>query len=270
MGRGAPPSFTREAVVERAMEVFWREGFHGASIAQLGAAMGLRPGSIYAAFGSKEGLFREALAAYTRQVRARARAPAARPARAARAVVYAAHRPRARRGGRPRLPAPQLRRRAAAARRRDGRGRPRRFRRARAALSPLRRQRASADAAPGRTEPDRDRAAARGGAHRHRRHEPRRRPATDPARGGPRGARPGLIGTMRQVPNAAHVARKTASDRRCAAQGRRAERSETSRRGRSTARRRVAPREPTRGRSAALRKAHEPGAFGRRSAVTDG
>ncbi|MCA9695658.1 MAG: helix-turn-helix transcriptional regulator, partial [Myxococcales bacterium] len=56
------------------MEVFWREGFHGASIAQLGAAMGLRPGSIYAAFGSKEGLFREALAAYTRQVRARARA----------------------------------------------------------------------------------------------------------------------------------------------------------------------------------------------------
>ena len=69
-----PPSFTREAVVERAMEVFWREDFHGASIAQLGAAMGLRPGSIYAAFGSKEGLFREALAAYTRQVRARARA----------------------------------------------------------------------------------------------------------------------------------------------------------------------------------------------------
>ena len=51
------------------MEVFWREGYQGASLSTLGPAMGLRPGSIYAAFGSKEALYREALAVYTARVR---------------------------------------------------------------------------------------------------------------------------------------------------------------------------------------------------------
>lgn len=51
------------------MEVFWREGYQGASLALLGPAMGLLPGSIYATFGSKEALFREALGRYLGQVR---------------------------------------------------------------------------------------------------------------------------------------------------------------------------------------------------------
>ena len=55
-----------------AMDVFWSEGFHAASMSQLGAAMGLRPGSIYAAFESKEALFREALAVYVSDIRAAA------------------------------------------------------------------------------------------------------------------------------------------------------------------------------------------------------
>lgn len=46
------------------MRVFWSAGYAGASISALGTAMGLQPGSIYAAFGSKGGLFRETLAAY--------------------------------------------------------------------------------------------------------------------------------------------------------------------------------------------------------------
>jgi AcrR family transcriptional regulator len=57
------PEFDRGDVVRRAMEVFWRSGYEGASMKLLGEAMGLAPGSIYAAFGSKEGLFHEALAA---------------------------------------------------------------------------------------------------------------------------------------------------------------------------------------------------------------
>ena len=39
------------------MEVFWRHGYEGASMAQLTKAMGLNSPSIYGAFGSKRGLF---------------------------------------------------------------------------------------------------------------------------------------------------------------------------------------------------------------------
>jgi len=46
------------------MEVFWAKGYEGASMADLTAAMGIASPSLYAAFGSKEGLFREALALY--------------------------------------------------------------------------------------------------------------------------------------------------------------------------------------------------------------
>lgn len=57
-GRGRPPSFNREEALNCAMEVFWSKGYEHASMAELTAAMGLRPPSVYAAFGSKEGLFR--------------------------------------------------------------------------------------------------------------------------------------------------------------------------------------------------------------------
>ncbi|MBL8277052.1 MAG: helix-turn-helix transcriptional regulator [Pelomonas sp.] len=50
-----------------ALELFWRQGFEGTSTAQLSAAMGIAPPSLYAAFGSKESLFREALALYGRR-----------------------------------------------------------------------------------------------------------------------------------------------------------------------------------------------------------
>ncbi|WP_274424016.1 TetR/AcrR family transcriptional regulator [Chelativorans sp. YIM 93263] len=47
------------------MNIFWRRGFDNTSISDLTDAMGLNPPSIYAAFGSKEQLFLEALDLYS-------------------------------------------------------------------------------------------------------------------------------------------------------------------------------------------------------------
>jgi AcrR family transcriptional regulator len=58
---GRPRSFDHEEVLDRAMHVFWRKGYEGASLDQLTKAMGIKPGSLYAAFGSKEQLFCQAL-----------------------------------------------------------------------------------------------------------------------------------------------------------------------------------------------------------------
>ncbi len=59
--------FDREKVLQKAMEVFWLEGYCGTSISTLVAATNLKPGSIYAAFSSKEGLFLASLDYYGRQ-----------------------------------------------------------------------------------------------------------------------------------------------------------------------------------------------------------
>ena len=49
------------------MQVFWALGYEGATLNQLQEAMGgIAPPSFYAAFGSKEGLFREAVELYSR------------------------------------------------------------------------------------------------------------------------------------------------------------------------------------------------------------
>ena len=61
---GRPLSFDRDAALNQAMLLFWQHGFEGTSIAQLTVAMGVTPPSIYAAFGDKKHLFREAVARY--------------------------------------------------------------------------------------------------------------------------------------------------------------------------------------------------------------
>lgn len=62
--RGRPRVLEREAALEAALQLFWRHGYEGTSIAELTAAMGVTPPSLYAAFGSKERLYREALDRY--------------------------------------------------------------------------------------------------------------------------------------------------------------------------------------------------------------
>ncbi|XSG73179.1 TetR/AcrR family transcriptional regulator [Herpetosiphon llansteffanensis] len=59
--RGRPRTFDRQAALEAAMELFWRHGYEGTSIADLTAAMGFTPPTLYAAFGSKEDLYREVI-----------------------------------------------------------------------------------------------------------------------------------------------------------------------------------------------------------------
>ncbi len=61
---GRPRSFDVNVALDRAMEVFWRKGYEGASMVDLTTAMGINSPSIYAAFGSKEGLFRAVLDHY--------------------------------------------------------------------------------------------------------------------------------------------------------------------------------------------------------------
>jgi len=62
--RGRPRGFDRDVALRRAMELFWRHGYEGVSMAELTAAMGIAAPSLYAAFGGKEALFREAIALY--------------------------------------------------------------------------------------------------------------------------------------------------------------------------------------------------------------
>lgn len=59
-------TFDRDDVLKRARDLFWRKGYHATSLKDLEQALELKPGSIYAAFGSKEGLFSEALKVYAR------------------------------------------------------------------------------------------------------------------------------------------------------------------------------------------------------------
>jgi AcrR family transcriptional regulator len=64
---GRPREFDLSGVIDRAMEVFWAKGYDGTSIAELTKVMGINSPSLYAAFGSKEGLFRAVLDQYGRQ-----------------------------------------------------------------------------------------------------------------------------------------------------------------------------------------------------------
>ncbi|HET8817491.1 MAG TPA: helix-turn-helix domain-containing protein [Pseudidiomarina sp.] len=62
-----PAKFIRTEAVARAQEVFWQRGYHATSLKDLETALSMRPGSIYAAFGSKAGLFDEVLSHYAEQ-----------------------------------------------------------------------------------------------------------------------------------------------------------------------------------------------------------
>lgn len=67
---GRKPSFDRADVIQKALTLFWTKGYHATSLKDLEEALDMRPGSIYAAFGSKENIFDEALRQYAASSRA--------------------------------------------------------------------------------------------------------------------------------------------------------------------------------------------------------
>jgi AcrR family transcriptional regulator len=75
MAGGRPRAFDVDEALDRALEVFWRQGYEGTALSDLTAAMGINRPSLYATFGNKQALFRKVLDRY-------AHGPAAYAARA--------------------------------------------------------------------------------------------------------------------------------------------------------------------------------------------
>jgi AcrR family transcriptional regulator len=64
--RGRPRTFDRAAALTAATRLFWERGYEATSVGELTEAMGIRPGSLYAAFGDKKSLFKEVVDNYGR------------------------------------------------------------------------------------------------------------------------------------------------------------------------------------------------------------
>jgi AcrR family transcriptional regulator len=65
------PNYDRNDLIERARDLFWKRGWAGTSLKDLEAALHMKPGSFYAAFGSKEALFALAMERYANDGRER-------------------------------------------------------------------------------------------------------------------------------------------------------------------------------------------------------
>lgn len=64
MKTGRPRQFDCDDALDKAMGVFWKHGYEGATLEELTSAMGINRPSLYAAFGSKEELFRKVVERY--------------------------------------------------------------------------------------------------------------------------------------------------------------------------------------------------------------
>lgn len=62
--RGRPRVFDMDEALDKALEIFWKRGYEGASITELTGTLGINKPSLYAAFGNKEELFKKALSRY--------------------------------------------------------------------------------------------------------------------------------------------------------------------------------------------------------------
>ncbi|WP_420571550.1 TetR/AcrR family transcriptional regulator [Kordia sp.] len=60
--------YNEDVVVEKAMRLFWRNGYETTSMQMLEKEMGINKFSIYSSFGSKHGLFLESLKSYKNKV----------------------------------------------------------------------------------------------------------------------------------------------------------------------------------------------------------
>lgn len=65
-----PRGFEREAALKQAMRLFWARGYAAVSIQDVVEATGINRASLYAAFGDKRALFREAIEHYLANVSA--------------------------------------------------------------------------------------------------------------------------------------------------------------------------------------------------------
>lgn len=59
-----PAQYDRDTALQKAVALFWEKGYHASSMKQIEHALDMRPGSLYATFRNKDGLFSEALATY--------------------------------------------------------------------------------------------------------------------------------------------------------------------------------------------------------------
>ena len=66
--RGRPRSFDREAGLDSAIEMFWAKGYEATSVNDLTEKMGIKPPSLYSAFGNKHGLFMQSLDRYAETI----------------------------------------------------------------------------------------------------------------------------------------------------------------------------------------------------------
>lgn len=64
-------SYDRDTALDAAMSLFWAKGYHATSLKDLEATLNMKPGSIYAAFSSKENLYLLALKRYFETFRAK-------------------------------------------------------------------------------------------------------------------------------------------------------------------------------------------------------
>ncbi len=81
--------YDRTELLDRAVELFRNEGFNGTSTADLVAELGVNRKSMYAEFGSKQGLFEAALERYTHEHLSAVLAPIEAPDAGAGAIVAA-------------------------------------------------------------------------------------------------------------------------------------------------------------------------------------
>ena len=67
-GMARPKTYDRDDVLEKAVDLFWRQGYKASSIADVVQATGLNTASMYKEFKDKDGIFEEALEYYRRHI----------------------------------------------------------------------------------------------------------------------------------------------------------------------------------------------------------
>lgn len=86
---GRPKQYDRTELLDRSVELFRQQGYNGTSTAELAAELGVNRKSMYAEFGSKQGLFEATLEHYDRNHLSRVLAPIEAPDAGADAIRQA-------------------------------------------------------------------------------------------------------------------------------------------------------------------------------------